>query len=87
MRLNRKCQPQYTTKTHGRPPRLFRREKEQTMSYPPYRRRPTGSRPILTAAQIRALKEMGYLGPSSLHEDEAAALLRLLRDGSGGRKK
>ncbi len=51
------------------------------------RRRPTRSRPNLTPAQLRELKELGYLGPCWLHEDEAAELLRLLRGGKGGRRR
>ena len=56
-------------------------------NYPTNRWRPTRSRPVLTAAQLRELKELGYLGPCWLHEDEAAELLRLFRGGKGSRKR
>ncbi len=49
--------------------------------------RPRRTRPILSASQLRTLKHLGYIGPCCLHDDEAAALIRLYRAGRGAGKR
>ena len=66
-----------------------RRGKVRTLSnYYPKRWRPSSTdRLALSAQQLRTLRDLGYTGPSHLYEDEAAALIRLYRNGQGARKR